>query len=357
MLVLGIDPGTAICGYGFVEAAQGSRLIAHEYGAITTSPKARMQDRLVKLYDELDGQEKEKELNNTIGFMRRRNYTIWFGKCLNKWNFKDARTAEKQNFAGLFVCTAKDFLTEISNNISNCSISHGNDDSWLGQVYNRELTGRTGCLIFSIQLSDPKTGKIGYNISAQHCDGLQNLKDWTITEEEAELMKDPVESFLGWQASHEQEGRLFNSKLMKETIEDMSAQYSAVQYAKQNGGDVKEAIKNTTAAALAGQIAESMSTPVTNDPILAGQQSANNLSQQKIETMYEGNTNPYSNPPAAQIDPISQNPVAPASAPFSQPTGWSDASQSANPWGAAPSNPFGQQPQQSNPFSNPFAQR
>ena len=54
MLVLGIDPGTAICGYGFVEAAQGSRLIAHEYGAITTSPKARMQDRLVKLYDELD---------------------------------------------------------------------------------------------------------------------------------------------------------------------------------------------------------------------------------------------------------------------------------------------------------------
>lgn len=54
MLVLGIDPGTAICGYGFVEAAHGSRLIAHEYGAITTSPKARMQDRLVKLYDELD---------------------------------------------------------------------------------------------------------------------------------------------------------------------------------------------------------------------------------------------------------------------------------------------------------------
>ena len=54
MLVLGIDPGTAICGYGFVEAAQGSRLIPHEYGAILTSPKARMQDRLMKLYDELD---------------------------------------------------------------------------------------------------------------------------------------------------------------------------------------------------------------------------------------------------------------------------------------------------------------
>ena len=54
MLALGIDPGTAICGYGFVEY-KGSRLIPHEYGAITTRPKARMQDRLMTLYDELDG--------------------------------------------------------------------------------------------------------------------------------------------------------------------------------------------------------------------------------------------------------------------------------------------------------------
>jgi len=54
MLALGIDPGTAICGYGFVESV-GSRLVPHAYGAITTSPKARMEDRLMKLYDELDG--------------------------------------------------------------------------------------------------------------------------------------------------------------------------------------------------------------------------------------------------------------------------------------------------------------
>ena len=53
MLALGIDPGTAICGYGFVES-NGSRLIAHEYGAITTSAKARPEDRLAKIYDELD---------------------------------------------------------------------------------------------------------------------------------------------------------------------------------------------------------------------------------------------------------------------------------------------------------------
>ena len=53
MLALGIDPGTAICGYGLVEQSRG-RLIAKKFGVITTSPQSRMQDRLLKIYTELD---------------------------------------------------------------------------------------------------------------------------------------------------------------------------------------------------------------------------------------------------------------------------------------------------------------
>lgn len=53
MLALGIDPGTAICGYGLVEQVSG-RLIVKNFGVITTSSKARMQDRLLKIYTELD---------------------------------------------------------------------------------------------------------------------------------------------------------------------------------------------------------------------------------------------------------------------------------------------------------------
>ena len=53
MLALGIDPGTAICGYGFVEQV-GSRLVPRDYGTITTSPKMRMEDRLLKLYEGLE---------------------------------------------------------------------------------------------------------------------------------------------------------------------------------------------------------------------------------------------------------------------------------------------------------------
>lgn len=53
MRALGIDPGTAICGYGIVEQFEGN-FTAKTYGAITTSSQARMQDRLLKIYMELD---------------------------------------------------------------------------------------------------------------------------------------------------------------------------------------------------------------------------------------------------------------------------------------------------------------
>ncbi|MBR4152099.1 MAG: crossover junction endodeoxyribonuclease RuvC [Selenomonadaceae bacterium] len=53
MLALGIDPGSAICGYGFIENLRG-QIIVKSYGVITTSPNALMQDRLLKIYNELD---------------------------------------------------------------------------------------------------------------------------------------------------------------------------------------------------------------------------------------------------------------------------------------------------------------
>lgn len=52
MRVLGIDPGTAICGYGVVDSV-GSRLIPVTYGAILTTPEQTTAQRLEILYDDL----------------------------------------------------------------------------------------------------------------------------------------------------------------------------------------------------------------------------------------------------------------------------------------------------------------
>ena len=53
MLAIGIDPGTAICGYGVVES-QGSRLRALQYGAIQTPPTLPTAERLLIIHQELD---------------------------------------------------------------------------------------------------------------------------------------------------------------------------------------------------------------------------------------------------------------------------------------------------------------
>ena len=52
MIALGIDPGTAICGYGFVETRR-SRLRPLAYGSIFTTPDMPMEQRLMKIFDEL----------------------------------------------------------------------------------------------------------------------------------------------------------------------------------------------------------------------------------------------------------------------------------------------------------------
>lgn len=52
MLAIGIDPGTAICGYGLVEL-EGNRLIPIKYGAITTTKDMPSEARLLAIYDGL----------------------------------------------------------------------------------------------------------------------------------------------------------------------------------------------------------------------------------------------------------------------------------------------------------------
>ncbi len=52
MLVLGIDPGTAICGYAVVEQV-GNRIHAVQYGAVFTDKDELPEMRLKKIYEEI----------------------------------------------------------------------------------------------------------------------------------------------------------------------------------------------------------------------------------------------------------------------------------------------------------------
>lgn len=53
MLVIGIDPGTAITGYGLVRESQDGTLISVDYGVVVTPSKIPMPQRLSQIYDGL----------------------------------------------------------------------------------------------------------------------------------------------------------------------------------------------------------------------------------------------------------------------------------------------------------------
>lgn len=52
MIAMGIDPGNAICGYGFVELS-GNALHSRIFGVIRTTPSMRRGERLKILYDRI----------------------------------------------------------------------------------------------------------------------------------------------------------------------------------------------------------------------------------------------------------------------------------------------------------------
>ncbi len=53
MLILGLDPGTATTGFGFVREHPDGMLEAVAYGVITTLPAMEMPQRLQKIYQDL----------------------------------------------------------------------------------------------------------------------------------------------------------------------------------------------------------------------------------------------------------------------------------------------------------------
>jgi crossover junction endodeoxyribonuclease RuvC len=53
MVVVGIDPGTATTGYGFIEETAQGELIALDYGVIRTPAGLPLEQRLLQLYQDL----------------------------------------------------------------------------------------------------------------------------------------------------------------------------------------------------------------------------------------------------------------------------------------------------------------
>ena len=60
MLAMGIDPGNAICGYGFVEL-NGNSLHGSGFGVVRTTPAMRREERLLVLYEKINDLIRERQ--------------------------------------------------------------------------------------------------------------------------------------------------------------------------------------------------------------------------------------------------------------------------------------------------------
>lgn len=272
-----------------------------------------------ELYRELDPMN-NRDKKEIYSLIRKRNYTIFHGYCLNKWDLNTSRTPSRQNFSALFVITAKSFLEEVKTNISEKSTVEGGND-WIYNVYNRQLTNRDGFFMFTV--GPEKSGRPGFSISVTHeYKRSSSLAGFSIPEEDAELMTDPVQTFLGWQANRDDQNqvpqkRLFNANLIKEAIEFMSSQLAAVRTSKQTGEmSIEDAIKVTTNDALSKQAPTAPNGQISNDPVLnkmaAKDFEAKNASPVNVantENVINNNNNPFETPAAAHIDPITGTPV------------------------------------------------
>lgn len=283
-----------------------------------------------ELYKEVDG--REHAMDPVIkNFIRKKNYTIFCAHAMNFWQEGNTRQAARQNFDGLFVVTVKSFMDLVSSNIEDTNITESaiNKD-WISQTYNRDLTGRRGFVMMSIGAN---SGGPGFNVSVVHkVSPVPITENADISEEAAQIMENPVELFLGWQAAPSEEGtpsnekRLFNRRLMEETIQYMTDQLTRIKMEKANGGntleEIKKAIDATNKTVLKNQTPTNKQGQATNDPVLASMSGSaqgntaqggydNNNVANNPEQVVGRNTDPFNTPPAAHFDSITGAPVNP----------------------------------------------
>lgn len=310
-------------------------------GRLVSSLTQAESDLLVKaqgIYDTLDGvmpdsmgDKKKKDI------LRSKDYTVFNAYVINKYNEADMARPERSKFAALFVCTSKKFAGEITKDIQLQSTNYGGTE-FVTSIYNRELANRTGWLIFTI---GKETQGFGYRIGVSHAANLPAnvVGGFSISNEEAAAMSDPVKNFLGWQASDKP--NMFNQELLEYTIEEMSKLIARVNSASVSfsSGAVNAAQVSTAQQSVAPQPA------YTPDPMVAKyQQEHNQVAPQQGMVQTPGqvsanNTGVYSNPPAAQIDPVSGAPVNLGAAPQPQ-YGYTAPSFASAPQAGSAPNPF-----------------
>lgn len=185
---------------------------------------------------------RENAMNSVIReFLRKKNYTIFDAYCINFWKEGNTRNPDRQNFESLFVVTSNKFRDCLRDDVNNYGLINNVEDGWLDKVYNRELSGRDGFLMFTVTKA---TSGAGFQFTTNHAVGKSDYLKHVVIPEDNLMGTSCVEQFLGSiQINHDDDDkdpaqrRLFSSRDVQDALNYMVKQLQAIRIAKEKNGN------------------------------------------------------------------------------------------------------------------------
>lgn len=255
---------------------------------------------------------------------KQKNYTIFNGFVINRYEGNNLRKVIKSNYGALVVVPSAAMIDSVMENISQTSsLTYGGKNDWVNEIYNFDLEHRKGSIMLTVSRQQ------GYKITVAH--SLSNtVIDLNMTEEEKSfLLNNPVENFIGLNNIPKDEvnkapgqRKLFSAEYYTAMISELK-----VLNAELDGGFQNVAPSAPQRGPVQGTV----------DPFLANQPQQQPVSVpggvQAVQNAFSAvATQQNTQPQAAHIDPMSGNNIGGGFAGFQQQFGNNQQSQFNNPF-------------------------
>jgi hypothetical protein len=254
---------------------------------------------------------------------KNKNYTIFNGYVINRYEGNNLRKVIKSNYGALIVVPSAAMIDSVNENISQTStITYGGKNDWVNDIYNFDLEHRKGSIMLTVNR------QLGYKITVAH-NVSATVIDINMSDEEKALMSNnPVENFIGLSNIPQEElskapgqRKLFNPDYYKDMISELRTLNAEFDGGMQSAGPVAEPQRGPIQGSIDPFLAANPKAEVQQQPVSGATAVQNAFSQVQQQ--------------ATHIDPMANN--------------------GGNMFGG-----FGQQPQAqpqpaSTPFANPFA--
>lgn len=124
--------------------------------------------------------------------MGSKNYTIFNSYVMYRYKGTDVRNTVRSNYGALFILPSLALSSSVNENIASISaMQFGGNTDWVNNIYNDNWKSRSGNIMLTV------TRQQGYKVTVTHSITSQPIEIVMTDEEREDMMKDPMEGFIG----------------------------------------------------------------------------------------------------------------------------------------------------------------